>query len=195
MGSSTLYPALLVGLAVATVLGFPSSSSAQTQNPPPAAAFVGYDRYEFLPVAMGSPSAGNKGKEQARAKVQGYIDAETLPILAEWNRAAADCTRGQGLVFAPRIERIRVVSPSARFWGGIFTGDSHVVMRLRIGEHPGGSVLGEPEFTQRIDNISGAYSFGADDQDVLRRVVTVMNAYLRSNYREAIGGPTGRDAR
>ncbi len=87
---------------------------------------------------MGAPYAGDKGKEAAKDKIQGYMNAETNPIIEQWNKDASEGARGQSLVIEPRIEKLKVVSGSARFWAGAFAGDSYVVMKFRIVEQPSG---------------------------------------------------------
>lgn len=175
------------------VLAVSATAFAEPQNPPPANALAGYDKYELAPIAMGAPYAGDKGKEQAKTKIQGYMTAETDPIIAQWNNDAAGNMRGQTLVIEPRIEKLKVVSGGARFWAGALVGDSYVVMKFRIVEQPSGKQLAEPEFYQRASAMSGAWTFGGQDKDMLHRIVALANHYLESNYKDAVGGPTGYD--
>ncbi len=165
----------------------------EPQNPPPANALSGYDKYELASLAMGPPYAGDEGKEKARAKIQGFITTETGGIVAQWNKDAEASMRGQILVIEPRIEKLKVVSGGARFWAGALAGDSYVVIKLKLVERPSGTVLAEPEFYQRAAAMSGAWTIGAQDKDMLHRIVLLMNQYLQTNYVEAIGGPTGYD--
>lgn len=180
-------------LAAFVLLLTGAAALAEPQNPPPANALAGYDKYELAPIAMGPPYAGDKGKEAARDKIQGYMNTETGAIVEQWNKDAAGSTRGQSLLIEPRIEKLKVVSGGARFWAGALAGDSYVVMKLRIVEQPSGNVLAEPEFYQRAAAMSGAWTIGAQDKDMLHRIVTLTNLYLQSNYTEAVGGPTGYD--
>lgn len=181
-------------LLIATlVLAASAAAFAEPQNPPPANALAGYDKYELAPLAMGPPYAGDKGKEKAREKIQGYMTAETAPIIEQWNGDATDSMRGQTLVIEPRIEKLKVVSGGARFWGGALAGDSYVVLKFKLVEQPSGKQLAEPEFYQRAAAISGAWTFGGQDKDMLHRIVALANQYLESNYKDAIGGPTGYD--
>jgi hypothetical protein len=181
-------------LLVATlVLAASAAAFAEPQNPPPANALAGYDKYELAPIAMGPPYAGDKGKEKAKEKIQGYMTAETGLVIEQWNKDATGNTRGQTLVIEPRIEKLKVVSGGARFWGGALAGDSYVVMKFRIVEQPSGKQLAEPEFYQRAAAISGAWTFGGQDKDMLHRIVALANQYLESNYKDAVGGPTGYD--
>lgn len=175
------------------VLAVSIVARADPQNPPPTNALAGYDRYELAAIAMGPPYAGDRGKEAAKAKIQGYMTAETGLIIDQWNSDASVNTRGQTLAIEPRIEKLKVVSGGARFWAGAFAGDSYVVMKFRLVEQPSGRLLGEPEFYQRAAAVSGAWTFGGQDKDMLHRIVALANHYLRTNYEDAVGGPTGYD--
>jgi hypothetical protein len=180
-------PVVLALLMVATL------AVAEPQNPPPANALAGYDGYELSPLAMGPPYAGDEGKEKARARIQEFMTSETGAIVEQWNKDAAGAARGQTLLLEPRIEKLKVVSGGARFWAGAFAGDSYVVIRLKIVEQPSGTVVAEPEFYQRAAAMSGAWTFGGQDKDMLHRIVLLMDHYLQANYGEAVGGPTGYD--
>ncbi len=170
-----------------------ATAIAEPQNPPPANALAGYDSYELAPIAMGPPYAGDEGKAKARAKIQDHMLAETSPIIEQWNKAAAGSTSGRTLVIEPRIEKLKVVSGGARFWAGAFAGDSYVVMKFGIIEQPSGKQLAEPEFYQRAAAMSGAWTFGGQDKDMMNRIVALANHYLEANYKDAVGGPTGYD--
>jgi hypothetical protein len=180
-------------LAGILVLAITATALAEPQNPPPAGALAGYGKYELLPIAMGPPYAGDEGKEKAKAKIQDYMTAETGAIIAQWNKDAAGSTRAESVVIEPRIEKLKVVSGGARFWAGALAGDSYVVMKFRIVEQPSGTLLAEPEFYQRAAAMSGAWTFGGQDKDMMHRIVALANHYLESNYKEAVGGPTGYD--
>jgi hypothetical protein len=175
------------------MLGFSAAPFAEPQNPPPANVLAGYDAYELAPIAMEPPLAGDAGKEKAKAKIQEHMNNETGPIIAQWNTDAAGSTRGQKLVLEPRIEKLKVVSSGARFWAGAFAGDSYVVMKLKIVEQPSGTVVAEPEFYQRAAAMSGAWTIGGQDKDMMQRIVLLTNKYLLTNYEQATGGPTGYD--
>lgn len=180
-------------LTLMLLLAINTAAFAEPQNPAPPNALQGYDKYELLPLAMGPPYAGDEGKEKAKEKIQGFMTTETGAIVAQWNKDAAGGTRGQSLVIEPRIEKLKVVSGSARFWAGAMAGDSYVVIKVKLVEQPSGKLLAEPEFYQRAAAMSGAWTVGGQDKDMLHRIVTLTNHYLQVNYLEAKGGPTGYD--
>lgn len=179
-----LIPALLMLLAGAIAV-------AEPQNPPPANPLAGYDKYEILPIAMGPPYAGDAGKEKAKDKIQEHVNAEIGPVIDRWNADAAGGARGQSLLIEPRVEKLKVVSGGARFWAGALAGDSYVVLKLRISEQPSGTLVGEPEFYQRAAAMSGAWTFGGQDKDMMHRIALITKEYLVANYQEAVGGATG----
>jgi hypothetical protein len=175
------------------MLTFSAAVVAEPQNPPPVNALGGYDAYELAPIAMDPPLAGDAGKEKAKGKIQEHMNNETAPIIAQWNTDAAGSARGQKLVLEPRIEKLKVVSGGARFWAGALAGDSYVVMKLKIVEQPSGNLIAEPEFYQRAAAMSGAWTIGGQDKDMMHRIVLLTNKYLQENYVQAVGGPTGYD--
>lgn len=179
-----LIPAVLMLLVGTLVV-------AEPQNPPPVNALAGYDKYELAPIVMGPPYAGDEGKEKAKAKIQGHLSTEIDPVIAQWNSDAAGSARGQSLLIEPRIEKLKVVSGGARFWAGALAGDSYVVMKLRISEQPSGVLVAEPEFYQRAAAMSGAWTFGGQDKDMMHRIALITRQYLLDNYKEAVGGATG----
>ena len=178
-------------MAGIVMLAVGAAALAEPQNPPPANPLAGYDKYELAQIAMGPPYAGDEGKEKARARIQEHMTAETGAIVEQWNKDAAGSTRGQSLVLEPRIEKLKVVSGGARFWAGALAGDSYVVMKLRIVEQPSGTVVAEPEFFQRAAAMSGAWTIGAQDKDMMHRIALIAKQYLQDNYKEAVGGATG----
>jgi len=169
-----------------------ATAGAETMNPPPAKAFSAYNGFELRPVQLDESDAAQRGKGNAASKVQDNFDAIVLPVVAEWNvrkPAAEGATR---LVIEPRIDTIKKVGGATRFFAGGMAGDSHVTMHLRIVEQPGGTVIAEPEFYQRAAALSGAWTMGAQDNDMLRRIAQVAADYLRNNFDTASGGRTGR---
>ncbi len=162
-----------------------------TTNPPPAKALSTFSHFEIRPVELGAPYAGQEANEKAVRKIQENLDQRVNPLLATWNQKAASETGGPTLLISPRIQDIKFVNATSRFWGGAMAGSSAVVLKLRITNQATGEVVAEPEFYQRAAAMGGAYSFGATDNNMLLRIATLAADYLEKNYAEAVGGPTG----
>jgi hypothetical protein len=161
-------------------------------NPTPAAPLNTYATYELRPLTLMKPYAGQGANEKAAAKIREHIDAHLVPILTAWSTAGTAAGKSGTLVVEPVIEQIKFIGGATRFWAGAMAGSSYVVMRLKISDSASGNVIAEPEFFQRAAAMSGAWTVGGQDNDMLQRIVTVATAYLTANYESAVGGPTGR---
>jgi hypothetical protein len=182
-----LVPLLVVLFAGASV----GTALAETTNPPPSRPFSGYGAYELKDVVLDAEDAAQKGKDKAADQLRANVQQTIVPVVAEWtanHSTAADAPR---LVIEPRVDSIRKVSGGARFWGGALAGDSHVRMHVRFVEEPGDVVIADPEFYQRAAAMSGAWTMGAQDNDMLRRITVIIADYMRANYDHPVGGPTG----
>jgi hypothetical protein len=177
---------LVVGL-----LGVPAVALAQLTNPPPAKALSGYGSFELLPVELDRAEAAQKGKDKAASKIQEQVEALVAPVVAEWNKKPPP-DGAPRLVIAPRIDVIKKVGGASRFWVGAMAGDSYVTMHVRLTEQPGDVAIADAMFYQRASAMSGAWTVGAQDNDMLRRVAQLIADYLRANYDSAVGGPTGQ---
>ena len=81
---------------------------------------------------------------------------------------------------------------ATRFFAGAMAGDSHVTMHVRFVEQPGDVVVAEPEFYQHAAAMSGAWTMGAQDNDMLRRITKLVVDYMNANSEKPVGGRTGR---
>jgi hypothetical protein len=187
-GDMTVQPCrTLLALAL---LSCSVSALAQLTNPPPAKPLSAYGSYELLPAVLDSEEAAERGKEKVSQQLREHLDALVTPIVADWNKKSP-AEGAPRLVIAPRIDIIKKVSGHTRLLAGGFAGDSYVTMHVRFVEQPGDVVIAEPRFYQRASAISGAWTFGGQDKDMLRRVAQLIADYLKANYDSPVGGPTG----
>jgi hypothetical protein len=177
-------------LALGLLCGAPGAF-AQLSNPPPAKPLSGYGSYELHAVELDPADAARKGKDKPAAKIQEHFDQLVAPLVDGWNKQQAP-DGAPRLVIEPRIESVKFVGGGTRFMVGALAGSSYVSMRVRLVEQPGDVLIAEPSFYQRAAAMSGAWSMGAQDNDMLRRIAQIVADYLRSNYDNATGGPTGR---
>ena len=64
-------------------------------------------------------------------------------------------------------------------------------MKVRIYDSESGDTIAYPEFYQRAAAMGGAYTVGVTDNLMLVRIANLLVEYLKSNYENAVGGPTG----
>jgi hypothetical protein len=91
------------------------------------------------------------------------------------------------------VSELKFVDGGTRFFAGAFAGSSAVVMQLRLIDAATKAVVAQPEFFQRAAAMGGAWSIGGTDNSMLERIAGVAQEYLRRNYDDAVGGPTGAD--
>ena len=173
-------------LAAATLTqGCVSHIKASTsQNPPPVEAFNKFGRIEVKPAVFKSGITGNAS---ALAKINQNIQLDLSASLASWNKGPGN---GRTLVIEPVVEQMDFKNGAQRVMFGAMAGSSGVLMRMNI--HDGnGRVIASPEFFQRVKAMSGAWSMGIQDNMMLTRVANLSANYVKANYSDATGGPTG----
>src|SRR5262245_18318211 len=161
------------------------------KNPPPANKLQGYAGYELKPTTLAVEESNKKNVSRVLAQVEEEMRATLTPILTTWNGAAAADGNPEKLVIEPYIASIHKPSGANRFWAGAFSGNGHIVMKVKISELSTGKVIAEPEFYRRANAMAGAWTLGAHDNAMLRKISFLVGDYLRANYTEAVGGETG----
>ncbi len=180
--------ALIAGSAFLAACATQIKPSA-TSNPPPLEKFSAYDRFELKRVELSPTYASNGANTKAAAKIQEYFDARVKTVVDEWNGKRSG--NAATLVIEPRIEHIKFIGVGARIWAGPLAGSSAVVMKVRYIDKQSGKVIAEPEFYQRAAAMSGAATFGGQDNAMLARITTLVADYNRRNYAERVGGESG----
>jgi hypothetical protein len=160
-------------------------------NPPPANKLQGYAGYELKPTSLADDQASRKNVDKVVAKVDENLRNNVAPIIAEWNAAAASATSKEKIVIAPHIVGVKKSSGATRFFAGALSGNSYIVMRVKITEQSSGKLIAEPEFYRRANAMAGAWTFGAHDNAMLQKIASLLANYLTANYTAAAGGETG----
>lgn len=155
-------------------------------NPPPREKFADFSAFELQPLQVAPEYQGKE--ERAVARIQEHLNLLVLPVLRHWSQSAG---AGRTLVVSPKIEAIKFVGGGTRFFAGALAGSSAVIMTVRYTDKATGAVVAEPQFFQRAAAMSGAWTIGVQDNNMLKRIVEIMAGYTQRNYEAAVGGPTG----
>lgn len=176
-------------LASATLLaGCATKIKATSEtNPPPAEAFANFGHIVVKPAVF---ARHYKGNVAALGKINENIQHDLAPSMLEWNKRPEN---GRTLVIEPIVEQLSFKSVTKRVFLGPMAGSSGVLMHLVIKDNEG-RVIASPEFFQRAAALSGGWTFGVQDNMMLTRVANLSSTYIRANFTEAVGGPTGADA-
>lgn len=158
-------------------------------NPPPVEQFSNFNRIELKPAKLSPDMAGHSANQRALAKIQENLDLNLKNHLQQWN--AASDKSGRTLIIEPEIEQIKFIGSGARVFAGPLAGSSAVVMKMKITDATNNKLVAHPEFFQRAEAWSGAFTFGVHDNLMLTRTARIASDYIINNYQRAIGGPTG----
>ena len=163
-------------------------ASANT-NPPPAERFGNFSRIEIKPALLTTEMASNSANQRALVKIQENLDLNLKTYLQQWNSEKTG--NGRTLVIEPVVEQIKFIGAGARVFAGPLAGSSAVVMKLKITDTATNKIVAYPEFFQRAEAWSGAFTFGVHDNLMLTRTARIASDYVINNYSQAVGGPTG----
>lgn len=159
-------------------------------NPAPTSSFSSYGEIEVTPVRFDSGLPSSSANQAALQKIQENVDAEIGSTLQQWNSDPSAASNGR-LVIEPVITEMKFVNAATRVFAGALAGSSAVVMKVRIYDSESGDTIARPEFYQRAAAMGGAYTVGVTDNLMLVRIASLLAEYLKSNYVNAVGGPTG----
>ncbi|MCA1855377.1 hypothetical protein LE190_05490 [Massilia oculi] len=180
-------------LAVSVALTLPLMTACATrikasdaQNPAPREAFSAYGRIVLKPVSF---APGQNGDAGALAKIAGNLEKNLHEPMQQWNRARDN---GRTLTIEPVVEQMSFKSSTKRVLLGPLAGSSGVLMRVTFRDQAG-NIIARPEFFQRANAMSGAFTLGVQDNLMLTRVTKLASDYIIANYTQAVGGPTGAD--
>jgi hypothetical protein len=160
------------------------------QNPPPAEAFSKFGRFELKPINTAEGCDKQHGADVALRAIQDRMTDRLGAVIATWNGKSTSAS-SRKLTVEPICSDAKLVGTSARIFGGALAGSSAIVLRVRYVDAATGKTIAEPVFYQRASAMGAAYSFGATDRDMLRRIVDLVTDYTVGNYTVATGGPTG----
>jgi len=146
---------------------------------PPSEKLSSFAQFELSPITMSSEVADGAKKQAYAEKLGGMLEKRITPLLDEWRAAGGG---GSGtLVIQPDVVKLKVVSSGARIWVGAMAGESKIDMNLRLIDKASGKVIANPRIARGAGSMSGAWSFGATDQNLLRYIVDIAYQYLAEN--------------
>ncbi len=85
---------------------------------------------------------------------------------------------GKTLLIKTNITNMRIVSDSARFWGGAFAGSSGVEMDLQLIDGTTRKVVRNEKMSSWNNSFAAAWSFGSSDHSLLDDMGKIMAKYV-----------------
>ena len=159
-------------------------SVARTESarmPAPSRPFSSFASYEIRPMALSPAVQAEHGKVEAAGELDAKMRQKIEPLFNEWRSAPAGDRSGR-MVVEPQLAGLRVVSGGARFWAGAFAGDSSIDLDLSVTDGDTGQVIAKPRIALKADAMTGGWSIGKSDKNLLDYIAAVSYQYLKDHY-------------
>ena len=147
----------------------------------PTKRFSSYAAYELRPMVLSETVNRDEDKVAAAGELEAVIRAKLQPLLKQW-QAVTGSERSGTLIIEPQLASLRIVSVGARFWIGGFAGDSSIDMDLTFTEQSSGQQIARPRITRSADAMTGGWSVGQSDQNLLDYIASIAYHYMTDNY-------------
>lgn len=137
--------------------------------------------YELKPMVLSEAVTAEEGKVKEAAVLEQTLRARIQPLLDQWTAAGGEGRSGT-LVIEPHLASLKVVSGGARFWVGAMAGDSTIDMDLFLIDQASGQVLAKPRIARAADAMTGGWSIGQSDENLLDYIAGIAYQYLVDSY-------------
>ena len=152
-----------------------------TRLAPPSKPLSAFSDYELKPFVLWPEVASEAEKIREAEILEQAVQAKLLPLFSSWT-ASDDPERSGTLIVQPEVVELRIVSGGARFWAGIFAGDSHIDMDLKLIDATTEELIAKPRINRNAGAWAGAWSIGKSDDNLHEYIAHITHEYLASNY-------------
>lgn len=181
---------LLMSVALVLLAGCAATpesleSVARTESarmPAPTRPFSSFAGFELKPMALSPAVLKEHGKVEKAGELDATMRQKLEPLFEEWRSAPPDAKRSGRLVVEPQLASLKVVSGGARFWAGAMAGDSNIDLDLTMTDGDTGQLIAKPRIALSADGMTGGWSIGKSDQNLLDYIAAVSYQYLRDHY-------------
>lgn len=177
-------------VAVAVLAGCASDPARRAQVataesarlPAPTALLSSYGKFELRPMEMGPEVANDATKAAVVKDLEARVQARVQPILALWNaQGASGGAADRTLIVQPRAMGIRVIGGATRFFAGALAGESSIDMDLELRDAATSAVIAKPRIARSASAVSGAFSIGATDRNLMDYIADIAGQYLEDH--------------
>jgi hypothetical protein len=136
-----------------------------------------FGRFEILPITMEPAVSSDERKAQVADQLDDRLRTRLAPMITKWTRP-----EGKTLRIQPHVVELRIVSGGSRFWLGAMAGDSHLDMDLILLDGESNEQVGHAIVRQEASGMSGAWSVGGSDRNLLNYITDIIYAYLHKHH-------------
>jgi len=139
-----------------------------------------FSSYKMLPLKSVDAIKARKEKLRYADIIEGKLQERVTPLLNQWSNQSSKS--GRKLIVEPELLSLRIVSGGARFWIGAMAGSSDVKLRMTLKDAKTGKVIGSPVISKQTGGMTGAWSMGTTDKNLVDYIVDISKQYLINNY-------------
>jgi hypothetical protein len=166
-----------------TILGMAFAVSACTTNihakdetvVPPSVPFGAYKSFEIAPLTV-AKIEGEGGDLQAVETIRTALGACLSSVVTPYEKGGAP-----RLKITPVIENMKKVGTAERLLVGALAGSSAVLLNVRYTDSDTKATVANPTFYAKAAAMSGAWTFGIQDDAMLDRIVQSACDYTKEN--------------
>jgi uncharacterized protein DUF4410 len=140
-----------------------------------------YSNFKLENLVLNDETRLKEDKTKVAKELDVKLHAKLLPLLNEWSSNKNNNESGT-LVIKPQLHQLHVVSAGARFWIGGMAGESRIDMDLKIIDAQTGKEIARPRIMITASAMSGGWSVGATDKNLLNYIADISYEYLKNNY-------------
>lgn len=141
-----------------------------------------FSHFELANMTLSQEVQERSEKVDIAVKLEEKLKEKLMPLINSWNVKSGSGDSGRTLEIQTKIHSLHVVSGGARFFAGALVGESHIDMDLIVVEKETGKVIGQTRIRRASSAMSGAWSVGRSDRNLLDYIVDIAHEYLVKNY-------------
>jgi hypothetical protein len=149
---------------------------------PPVKSLSEFRSYQLNPIVMSPEVMADEDKVEVSKELGAKLNARIMPLLDKWRNHKGMAAGDSDLIIEPKVQRLRVISPGARFWLGAMMGESFIDLDLKLTDSATGQIIASPRVQKSAGAMGGAWSIGATDKNLLDYITDIAHRYLEANY-------------
>lgn len=149
---------------------------------PTSESLSSFVNFELADMTLSLEVQERSEKVKVAQTLEMKLQEKLMPLIESWNTRSRLAGEERSIEIQTKIFSLHVVSGGARFFAGALVGESHIDMDLVIVEKETGKVIGQTRIRRASSAMSGAWSIGRSDKNLLDYIVDIAHQYLVNNY-------------
>jgi len=140
-----------------------------------------YRDFKVEKMVLSNTIMEKEDKVVAAKTLENKINERIAVLVEEWKKNPKENQSGTVLIKS-ELHALRIVGGGARFWIGAMAGNSNISMDLIVVDEATGKEICKPNIDMEANAMTGGWSVGATDKNLLNYIADVSAQYLKNNY-------------